>query len=155
MSQLPAPIQPPRTRNPLTQARHQREVFWQVAVPVASAVMAAVTLMVAVALPSLLPFALRRPVADVSLMALIVAAAVVGVVMLATLVGLIWLAGYLLKEAPFWFKRAQDLLWLINGHTHALTDQINRRVFDLNAAGAAGAALARDLARLFRSWRSV
>lgn len=153
MSHLPAPIQPPRTRNPLTQARHQQEVFWQVVLPIAGAVIVGVTLMVAVAVPSLMPFALRRPVADVSLMALMAVTAALGVILLAVLAGLMWLVGYLLKESPFWFKRGQDLLWLINGHTHALTDQINRRVFDLNAAGAAGAALARDLARLFRTWR--
>ncbi len=138
--------QPPRTRNPHTKAKIDSESFWQIWLPIGIG-----ALLVIVAVVIMIPSEAagnRRPIADVSLMALIVvwgAIALVGFVLVAALiVGL----AYLLRESPFWFKRGQDITWIVSQQTRSTTRQVSDAVTSANASLA-------GLARLFERIRDL
>lgn len=135
--------QPPRTRNPHTKARIDREAFWQIWLPMG---VIGVLILVAVVLVSASGGALvRSPIADVSLVALIVVwamFALVGfIIVCALIVGVYWL----LRESPYWFKRGQDISWIVSQQTRSTTRQVEDVVTSANA-GTAG--LMRLLERL-------
>jgi len=96
----------PKVRNVRTQASHRREAIWQIAVPSGLAAVAAVTLMVLVASPQ--GYEARSALADVSVIFLIIPAAMWGVALLVLLVGMCVGVWYLRRELPYLFKQAQD-----------------------------------------------
>ena len=135
--------QPPRTRNPHTKARIDREAFWQIWVPISLGILLLVAALVWVILPG--AAGVRSPIADVSLVLLIVVWATMALVILILVAALAFGLGWLLRESPYWFKRGQDITWIVSQQTRSTTSQIAEAVTSTNALGAA---LARLIARL-------
>lgn len=147
----PEKPRPPKVRNPHTQALNRRESLWQIAAPLAVAVVAAVTLMALAASPA--GARSRSAFADVSLILLIVPAAVAGLALLALLCGLgvgVW---YARRELPYLFKQAQDILWRVAQETKTYSGRVAHRVMAVHALNAAARAVLADLRSLFQSGR--
>jgi len=104
-----------KVRNPYTQAKIRREVLWQIILPVSLAVILMLTLMTLTITSTSAPA--RSPLADVSLMFLIIPAALWGLVLLALVAGLCVGVIYALRELPPLFKQAQDFMALVAAHT--------------------------------------
>jgi hypothetical protein len=71
---------------------------------------------------------LRSPVADISLIFLVVLASGGAILVLAVLIGLVVGVAWLLRRSPFWFKRAQDTTWVISQQARSMTSQVDRRI---------------------------
>lgn len=99
-----------RLRNQRTQALIRRDVIWQIALPLGLAIVIVLVLMGLLIAPVGAP--VRSVWADISLIFLIVPAALLGLIFLAITSGLIWLAAKGLTELPFLLKRAQDFVAL-------------------------------------------
>ena len=97
-----------RPRNAHTQAQIRRDTLWQIAAPVAAAFLVAIVLIVLIILPG--GAAVRSPVADVSLIFLILPAAILGLVMLVLLLGLNYGVFLGVTRLPPYFKLAQDFV---------------------------------------------
>jgi hypothetical protein len=125
----------PKIRNPKTHALIRRETAWQIFLPLGMAVgiMAALMILL-VFFPHLTPP--YSPLADVSLMFLILIVAVNGLAVLAVLAGLCGLAYYGLRELPFLFKRGQDFVWFVAMQTRSLTTQVDNRVVAVHVSTA-------------------
>ncbi len=102
----PSPLPSPRVRNQRTQAMIRRDVIWQIALPLILAILIVLVIMGLLIAPVGAP--VRSVWADVSLILLILPAALLGLVVLAITSGLIWLAAKGLSELPYLFKKAQD-----------------------------------------------
>src|SRR5688572_1666772 len=96
----------PRRRNPVTRAQIRRDTLWQILAPLAAAVVTVIVLLVLVILPT--GAVTRAPLADVSLMFLIIPAAIGGLLALALVAGLIFVVWLGLTRLPPYFKIAQD-----------------------------------------------
>mgnify|MGYP001412358935 CR=1 FL=1 len=143
----------PKVRNPRTAALIRREVLWQITLPVGMALAVTVALMVLVVLGTAAP-ARTGALADVSLMLLIVIAFSLGLALLAVLAALVYGVMYLLRESPFWFKRAQDFLWGIAGQAQAMTRQVDNRIVGVHLSAAALASIWAHVRALFAPWRT-
>jgi len=100
----------PKVRNPRTRARMRRDVIWQIALPLGLFTLLMIVLAVLVVLP--VGANSRSALADVSLTFLIIPTAIVGLVIFALLAGLCFGMVYVLRELPYLFKRAQDIVAL-------------------------------------------
>lgn len=139
--------QPPRTRNPHTKARIDTESFWQIWLPIGFG-----ALLVIVAFVAMIPSGsagIRRPIADLSLVALIVVWAAIALIGLVVVVALIAGLAYLLRESPFWFKRGQDITWIVSQQTQSTTRQVADAVTSANASVAGLARLIERIRDLF------
>jgi hypothetical protein len=105
-----------------SQARHRRDVVWQIALPLMAAGVGAVTLMYLAASPA--RAALRSVFADVSLIFLIAAAMLMGLVILLILAGLCVVLALGLRELPALFAQALDLALLITERTRTFAGRI-------------------------------
>lgn len=143
----------PKTRNPRTQAVIRREVFWQIAVPVGVLLLGLIALLVLVVLNTAAPVS-TGAFADVSLIFLISLASLGGLVALALVAGLVFGAGYLLRESPFWLKRVQDFLWAVAGQTKSMTRQVDNRIVGVHITWAALASIWQQVRALFAPWRT-
>jgi len=146
-----SPFEPPKTRNPKTQAIIERETFWQITVPFGLVALFIVGLMVFIAL-SAFGWAAPTPVrslADVSLMAMIGLAMAFSLVLLILLLALCALAWFGLRELPYLFRRAQDWLWLAAMHVKTYSQQVDVRVVDLRQSIAAVQSVADSLQSMF------
>lgn len=138
---------PPRTRNPHTKARIDTESFWQIWLPIGFG-----ALLVIVAFVAMIPSGsagIRRPIADLSLVALIVVWAAIALIGLVVVVALIAGLAYLLRESPFWFKRGQDITWIVSQQTQSTTRQVADAVTSANASVAGLARLIERIRDLF------
>jgi FtsH-binding integral membrane protein len=124
----------PKTRNPKTHAIIRREMLQQVYLPLGLALAIVLTLCVAVCLPG--AATARSPLADVSLMFLIMIVGFNGLIVLAVIVGLVWLVYYGLRELPFLFKRAQDFVWFVSMQAKSVTTQVDSRVVAVHVSTA-------------------
>lgn len=146
-----SPFEPPKTRNPKTQAAIERETFWQITVPFGLVALFIVGLMVFIALSAagvVVPAPIRS-LADVSLMAMLALAAAFSFLFLIVLVALCVLVWYGLKELPYLFRRAQDWLWLAAMHVKTYSQQVDVRVVDLRQSIAAVQSVADSLQSMF------
>ena len=125
---------PPRTRNPHTQALIARQSFWQVWLPIGLAVLVFVGLWVWTWLPS--AAGVRSPIADVSLVLVILVAAFFALIVFALTCALIYGLNYLLRESPFWFKRGQDIVWIVSQQTRSTSRRVTDAVTEANANAA-------------------
>src|SRR3990172_796046 len=121
----------PRVRDPRTQALHRREVVWQIALPFGLAPGPAVALMVLAASPAGYPS--RWAFADVSLIFLIIPAAMWGLVLLAVIIGASVGVWYLRRELPYLFKQAQDYLALVVSYTQIGAGRVAGGVMSVQA----------------------
>ncbi len=117
--------QPP-VRNVRTKAKSDWETFWQVWLPVGAMTLVLIVLTVLVILPQ--GAGVRSPVADISLIFLIVLASGGAILALAVLVGLVIGVAWLLMRSPFWFKRVQDTTWVISQQARSMTSQVDQRI---------------------------
>jgi hypothetical protein len=124
----------PRTRNYRTHALLRHEAFWQIGAPLALAAIVTIGLMIFVASP--LGAVNRSPLADVSLILLIIPAVFFGLITLIAILGLIWGVTYGLRELPFIFKRLQDFAILISLHTKEYTHRMAGVVIAIEASAA-------------------
>lgn len=145
-----APAQPPapKVRNPRTQALHRREAVWQIFLPLTLAILGALTLMGLVVVGTAVPVR-TSALADVSLMFLILMAGAGGLAALALLAGLNFGIGYALRELPYLFKRAQDLMRLVEYHTKRVTAPLADGVLSAGALAAAARRAAASLSSIF------
>ena len=125
MSALP-PL--PKVRNPRTQAVIRRETLWQITVPLA--------------------------VAGLITLAVIVLAFGAGLVALIIVAGLVFAAGYLLRETPFWLKRAQDFVWGVSLQVKGMTRQVDNRIVGVHISLAALTRIWEQVRALFAPWRT-
>lgn len=116
----PARPPAPKVRNLRTQALNRRETFWQITLPLALTGLGALMLMGWIIAGTAVPLR-TSALADVSLMFLILIAAVAGVVVLALIVGVCVGGWYALRELPYLFKKAQDVAALVAQHTKRVT----------------------------------
>ena len=137
----------PKVRNVRTQASHRREVLWQIAVPSGLAAVAAVAWMILVASPQ--GYESRSALADVSVIFLIIPAAMWGVALLALLVGMCVGAWYLLRELPYLFKQAQDYAALAAHYAKVGTGRVAGGVMSVQSFVAAVQKTLDDIRSLF------
>ncbi|MBP7690783.1 MAG: hypothetical protein KA764_02650 [Anaerolineales bacterium] len=150
MSALP-PL--PKVRNPRTQAVIRRETLWQITVPLAVAGLITLALIVLIGLGTAVP-AQTGALADFSLIFLIVIAFGAGLVALIIVAGLVFAAGYLLRETPFWLKRAQDFVWGVSLQVKGMTRQVDNRIVGVHISLAALIRIWEQVRALFAPWRT-
>lgn len=151
MSAAPPPL--PKVRNPRTAAVIRREVLWQISVPVGVALALTLAMMILIVLGRGAPVRVGA-LADFSLMLLIGIAFGLGLGLFAVLAALVYGLVYLLREAPFWFKRLQDFLWGVAGQTKAMTRQVDNRIVGVHISAAALQSIWAQLRALFAPWRT-
>jgi len=148
----PAQPAPPRIRNRRTQALNRRESFWQIALPLGAAIVIAVALMALVIIGTTVPVR-TSALADVSLMFLILMAAVAGVLILALIGGLCVGVWFALRELPYLFKRAQDFAALVAYHAKRVTAPLTDSVLSVGSIVAAVRQAVISLRSIFTSGR--
>lgn len=129
----PAP-QRPKTRNSYTQARLRQETLWQIGLPIGLGLVLLIGFGALVI--SAETAAVRSPLADVSLMLLIVPVVIFGLVTLIVLGGSIYGLIYVLRELPFVFKRLQDYAALATLYVKEYTGRVARVVISIEASAA-------------------
>jgi|SRR5579859_2393380 len=102
-----------RPRNPQTQAQIRRDTWLQMVAPLVLAAVVMLVLLVLVILPG--GAGARGPLASISLILLILPAAVVGLLMVALLSGLIYVLALGILRLPPYFKIGQDYVALAAG----------------------------------------
>jgi hypothetical protein len=111
MDYQPKPAPPgARLRNQRTAALVRRDVTWQIALPLALAGLVLLVLAVLIVLPVGAP--VRSVWADISLIFLIIPTALIGLVVLALIAALVYGLIIVLRELPYYAKRAQDFVAL-------------------------------------------
>jgi hypothetical protein len=148
----PAQPAPPRIRNRRTQALNRRESFWQITLPLGAAIVIAVALMALVIMGTTVPVR-TSALADVSLMFLILMAAVAGVLILALIGGLCVGVWFALRELPYLFKRAQDFAALVAYHAKRVTAPLTDSVLSVGSIVAAVRQAVISLRSIFTSGR--
>ncbi|MBM2851037.1 MAG: hypothetical protein HW418_3979 [Anaerolineales bacterium] len=148
----PAQSSSPRIRNQRTQALNRRESFWQITLPLGAAIVIAIALMALVIMGTTAPVR-TSALADVSLMFLILMAAVAGVLILALIGGLCVGVWFALRELPYLFKRAQDFAALVAYHAKRVTAPLNDSVLSVGSIVAAVRQAVISLRSIFTSGR--
>src|SRR5262245_48881574 len=123
----------PKVRNPRTQAQMRREVWWQIALPMILAVILTLTLMGVILLPA--SAATRSPLADVSVIFLIISTALWGLLLLALIGGLCVGLVYALRELPPLFKQAQDIMAQVAAETNKYAAHVISGVYSVRSFG--------------------
>jgi hypothetical protein len=142
------PSDKPKPRNLQTQALNRRESWWQIYVPLGAAVLAALVCMgLTIASAYGAQIIHNRPWADVSLIYLIILAAIGVLPVLALMVGLCFGAWYVLRELPAYFKIVQDFMQTVANRAA----EISRRVANVFIAPRASAAAAQKALNRTRS----
>jgi len=121
----------PRRRNPVTKAQIRRDTIWQILTPLAVAVVVVIVALVPVILPG--GAATRSPLAAVSLMLLIVPTVILGVLVLALLLGLnygVWLG---ITRLPPYFKIAQDWVALLADRIQNAADSVSKVILKIRS----------------------
>ncbi len=130
------PLPKPKIRNPHSQARIRRDVFWQIGLPLAIIFVVLVSAGVWVVLPE--GAATRSPIADVSLTFLILPASLIALVTLAVMGAACVGMFYVLRELPYLSKRAQDLMVLVTYYTQKYAGRVANVFLSTRASLAAG-----------------
>lgn len=150
---MSAPLPPrPKIRNARTQALTHRETAWQIGVPLGAAL--ALTLATMVWLVVAASYPTLSVVADVSLIFLICPAASMSLVALALLGGMVYGMYYALRELPYLFRKAQDVVALVEHYTKRYAGQV-AAVFLSTRASLAAAQKTADTLRQKFDWRRL
>ena len=121
----------PRRRNPVTKAQIRRDTIWQILTPLAVGVVVVIVALVLVILPG--GAAVRSPFAAVSLMLLIVPTVILGVLVLALVLGLnygVWLG---ITRLPPYFKIAQDWVALVADRIQHGADSVSKVILKIRS----------------------
>jgi hypothetical protein len=92
-----AKVQP---RNPVTHAKHRREVFWQITIPVIIGVILIVGVAILIILASIGNFMVSSKLADISIIWLIIPAMIISLIVALILAGLVYLVYMALIYLP-------------------------------------------------------
>ncbi len=136
----------PRPRNPRTHAQIRRDTWLLMVAPLVLAAVVMVVLLVLVILPG--GAGVRRPLADVSLMLLILPTALIGLIVLALLVGLNYGLFLGLTKLPPYAKIGQDYVALAAGRIQSVIKKASDAVIAARGASAAARRAAADLGGL-------
>jgi hypothetical protein len=132
----------PKLRNPRTEAKIRREVVWQIILPLSLAVILTLTLMGLIVVQRDAP--VRSPLADVSVIFLIIPAALWGLVFIALIGGLCFGIFYALRELPPLFKQAQDFMVQVAIKTNTYAAKVIDGVYSVRSvSGSAERAVAK------------
>jgi len=107
-------LTPPfRERNPITTQKHRHEVFWQITVPVTVGGVLFLLIAIGVVVAYFTNTGDIAKWANTSVIILIVPAMFIGLVLIATSAGMVFLVTRGLSEAPYLARRVQDITVLI------------------------------------------
>lgn len=122
-------------RNPLTERKHRRQVFWQITLPL---LVGALVLIAACVLPVITVIGGGEVSvwADISLMWLIVIAFIIALIPLALLGGLVFGLTQLIGKLPPVFFRIQGLLRTLNLRVSQLSDRVVNPFIRINSLSA-------------------
>lgn len=134
----------PMQRNPATQARHRREVFWQITLPVLVGVAISLAL-IALAIGAV-P-AQASIWADISTIWLITPALIAGVIFLAITVASIYLVVKLIQVLPGYAFRIYGFLLLVNDQVRQVSDRLVEPILRIEGFKSSARALARKARR--------
>ncbi|MEP7358272.1 MAG: hypothetical protein ABI847_13585 [Anaerolineales bacterium] len=140
----------PRRRNPVTRAKIRQDTLWQMLVPLAVALLVFIVLMVLVILPG--GAAVRSPLADVSLMILIIPSAIGALLVLALLLGLNYVLFLGVTRLPPYFKIAQDWVAMLADRIQTGAKSVSDVVLKIRST-LAGAKRAAEDVRGFLTFR--
>lgn len=143
----------PKVRNPRTHAVIRRETWQQITLPLGLIGLGMAALVVLVVLGTAAPVQ-TGAFADVSLIFLICLNGLGSLIGLALLGGLIYGVGYLLRESPFWFKRAQDFIWGLSMQVKGMTQQVDNRIVGVHISVAALQSIWAGVRALLAPWRT-
>src|SRR6186997_3074899 len=115
-----------RRRNPVTRALIRRDTIWQILTPLAVGVLAVIVALVLIVLPG--GADVRSPLADVSLMLLCIPTAIMGLLALALVGGLNYVALLGITRLPPYFKIAQDFVARVAGGIQNGADKVSKVV---------------------------
>jgi predicted PurR-regulated permease PerM len=109
----------PTERNPETSARSRRESWWQIYLPVLLATALGIVAFVLIVRSGDKG---TSAIADLSLILLILPALIVGLVVLALFVLLVYGISWLVRNSPPYAKQAQDTVGEVGGQVRAVMD---------------------------------
>lgn len=138
----PAP-EPERPRNPVTHARHRREVLWQVTIPLVIGVVVILALFVLVFVGS--ASGEHERWAGISLVWMIVPAMLFAFIFLILLVGLIYLVTMLFNRLPSFARQVQDFFLLVKYQVAQLDDRLVEPILRAQSTKSSTGALGRRL----------
>ena len=132
MAYPPRPAPPgARLRNQRTRALIRRDVAWQIALPLGLAVLVVLVLAVLLILPVGAPA--RSVWADISLIFLIIPTGLIGLVVLALVAGLVYGLMIVLRELPYYAKKAQDFVALATYRVSMVANKISNVILSMRS----------------------
>jgi hypothetical protein len=151
-ARLPFHMPGERVRNPRTQARIRQETLWQIGIPLGLVIIAAVALMVWFAVAASVPT--RSVFADISLILMLMPCLVAGLIFLAVLVAMNWGLIYALRQLPYLFRQAQDIVVIVGYRVQQALAKISGAVISVRSFIAAAEQTAGNLRSIFTLGRT-
>lgn len=139
------PIKSPFLRNPLTHSQHKRESFWLIAFPLGIGIILFLALGI---LASHFEGKNARVWADISLIFLSLPLMLLGILILATIISLIYGIYYLTRFVPPYAQRVQNVALLMKHHIHLGCDVAVKPILFIHSLTAAITLLLRSLGLL-------
>jgi predicted membrane protein len=126
-----------RLRNQRTAALIRRDVIWQIGLPLGIAILIVLVIMVYFIAGLLFNFPAVAPAgslwADIALIVLIIPTALMALVVLALIGGLVYLMIRLLREVPYYAKKAQDFVALATYRVNNMAAKITNVVLSIRS----------------------
>ncbi len=132
----------PLERNPKTHAQHEREAFWQITLPMVVGILLGLAALGAIILSATQPVTELRRWADTSLVWMILPSLFIAFVLLAILVGLVYVLHRILRAVPGIACRIQQFLDRGGGQVARLADLMTEPILRGQAFWAAAQKLA-------------
>lgn len=145
------PVPPALQRNPVTHARHRREVFWQITLP--AAIVASIIFVINV-LATQLSYIDAAVWASISIIMMIIPAMIMALLCTVFLVGMVYGIYMLIRVLPRYAYLTQDRFWFINLRVGTIGNRMTAPFLSLNTYWTAlrgfGSALGRRMPRRTR-----
>lgn len=135
-----------RPRNTHTQAQIRRDVWLQIVAPLVLATVVLIVLVVLIIAPVGAP--IRRPLADVSLILLMMPTLLVGLIVFAIIAGLSYVLFLGITRLPPYYKIAQDYVALAAGRVQGGAKKISNGILSVRSGIAAAQRAVTDLRTL-------
>jgi hypothetical protein len=126
-----APPNSVRLRNQRTAALIRRDVIWQIGLPLALAGLIVLVLVVLLILPVGAP--VRSVWADISLIFLIIPTGLMGLIVLALFAALVYGLLIVLRELPYYAKKAQDFVALATYRVNMIAAKIANIILSIRS----------------------
>ncbi len=147
-----APPASARLRNQRTRALIRRDVAWQIALPLGVAALIVLVLAVLLILPVGAP--VRSVWADISLIFLIIPTGLMGLVVLALVAALVYGLVIVLRELPYYAKRAQDFVALATYRINTIAAKLANIILSIRSFWAGVRKAAADVRSILPARRS-